>query len=416
LTTYAYFSAASHSLSASRYGGVTLLWAAVFITVNVLYRPVEQLLSRTIADRHARGQTGGGPLRTAATIQAALAVLFIAAALVARHTLEDDLFGGSRTLYVILLVAVVAYAASYFARGFLAGNRWFGSYGGLMLLESCSRFLFALVVTVGLASGQRTVALGIAAAPIVSLAVIPWVLVRRRSPTVPTPAVDEPSFTLAHGFGFVLPVLLVMLSEQTFLNAGPVLVKATEASRGTALAGFAFNALLITRAPLQLFQAVQTSILPHLTRLRATGATEPFRRSVTVTIRAVAGFSAAVIIVMAAAGPQIMDLLFGAKFDYARWGLVLVAAGMGCYLAAATLNQGILAAGRPREAAACWVAAAAAFVVFLVLPGFDDRVAQVEIGYLGGAALLCALLSVVYRRAVHGQAHRETADMPTTMS
>src|SRR5439155_23802117 len=55
VVTYAYFSLASHSLSESDYGGVTLLWSAVFITVSVLYRPVEQLLSRTIADRVGRG-------------------------------------------------------------------------------------------------------------------------------------------------------------------------------------------------------------------------------------------------------------------------------------------------------------------------------------------------------------------------
>ena len=40
-------------------------------------------------------------------------------------------------------------------------------------MESVSRFLFALAVTVGVAEGQSAVALGMAAAPIVSLAVVP---------------------------------------------------------------------------------------------------------------------------------------------------------------------------------------------------------------------------------------------------
>ena len=66
-----------------------------------------------------------------------------------------------------------------------------------------------------------------------------------------------------------------MLCEQTFLNAGPLLVKATEGAGGAALAGFAFNVLLIARAPLQLFQAIQTSILPHLTRLAVTRRGRP---------------------------------------------------------------------------------------------------------------------------------------------
>ena len=76
----------------------------------------------------------------------------------------------------------------------------------------------------------------------------------------------------------------------------------------------------------------------------------------------------------------------------------MVAVGMGLYLAAATLNQAALARGRTREAAACWVGAAVAFVIVLLIPGFDQRVLQVEVAYLGGALLLCTLLYGLYVR------------------
>ena len=400
LITFAYFSLASHALPEDEYGRVTLLWSAIFITVSVLYRPVEQLLSRTIADHDARGVTGTEHLRVAATIQLALGVAFVVAALALRGPIEDDLFAGSSTLYWILVVAVLAYAASYFARGYLAGHRLFPLYGGLVLMEASSRCLFALAVAVGIAEGQSAVALGMAAAPIVSLAVVPPALARRIAPQPESEREDlEPQFTLARGTGFAAAVLLVMLCEQTFLNAGPLLVKATADAGGAALAGFAFNVLLIARAPLQLFQAVQTSILPHLTRLRAGGETDPFERSVRLTLTAIAGFAGAVALVMLAAGPQVMDLLFGGDFDYERGGLVLVALGMGLYLSAATLNQALLAHARAAQSAACWVTSAVAFVLFLVLVEFDDRVLQVEIAFVGAAALLSSSLYALYSRA-----------------
>jgi O-antigen/teichoic acid export membrane protein len=404
LVTYAYFSLASHSLSHSDYGGVTLLWSAVFIVVSVLYRPVEQLLSRTIADRDARGHTGGEHLRVAATIQLALVVLFAVVALALRGPLEDGLFEGAATLYWVMIAAVLMYAASYFARGYLAGHHRFGLYGLLVLLEATSRVIFALVVAVGIADGQDVVALGIAAAPLFSLAVVPWALTRRIRATAagepePTDATPEQAeFTLAHGAGFAGAVLLIMISEQTFLNGGPLLVKATEGDNGAALAGFAFNVLLIARAPLQLFQAIQTSILPHLTKLSASGQADPFRRSVNVTLRAIAGFAALVALAMLALGPQIMRAAFGAGGGYDRGGLVLVSIGMGLYLSAATLNQAALAHGRTRQAALCWVGSAIAFVIVLLGPGFDDRVLQVEVAYVGGALLLCGLLYALYRR------------------
>jgi O-antigen/teichoic acid export membrane protein len=399
--TFGYFALASHSLSESEYGHITLLWSAVFITVSVLYRPVEQLLSRTIADRDARGLTGHDHLRVAATIQLALAVVFVVGALALRGPIKDDLLGDSSALYRILIVAVLAYAASYFARGFLAGHHRFGLYGGLVLMEASTRFLFALAVTVGIASGQTAVALGIAAAPIVSLAVVPWALGRRlrAQPAVAEAEDDEGAFTLAHGGGFAIAVLLIMLSEQTFLNAGPLLVKANAETGGAALAGFTFNVLLIARAPLQLFQAIQTSILPHLTRLRASGETDPFRRSVNLTLIAIAGFAGCVALVMLAIGPWLMGVVFGGDFDYARGGLVLVSIGMGLYLSAATLNQALLAHGHARQSCAVWVVCAAGFALFLLLVDVNDRVLQVEAAYVGAAAALCGLLYLLYRRA-----------------
>jgi O-antigen/teichoic acid export membrane protein len=417
LITFAYFSLASHALPEAEYGRISLLWSAIFITVSVLYRPVEQLLSRTIADRDARGVSGSEHLRVAATIQLALGVLFCAAALALRGPLEDGLFGGSEALYWILIVTVLAYAASYFARGFMAGHHRFGLYGGLVLMEASSRCLFALAVAVGIAEGQTAVALGMAAAPIVSLAVVPPALARRIRPSAAPgaqaepdpglldaaardePAAREPEFTLSRGSGFAAAVLLIMLCEQTFLNAGPLLIEATRGEGGAALAGFAFNVLLIARAPLQLFQAVQTSILPHLTRLRAGGEADPFRRSVNLTLAASIGFGGCVALAMLAVGPFVMDLLFGGETEYKRLGLVLVALGMGLYLAAATLNQALLAHGRAAAAAGTWAVTAAGFVLFLLAAGFDDAVLEVEVAFLGAAAWLSGVLYALYRRA-----------------
>jgi O-antigen/teichoic acid export membrane protein len=397
--TYVYFSLASHKLSKLDYGEVVVLWSAVFVLMSILFRPVEQLLSRTIAERQAHGQPIGQPLRIAATIQLGLAVVFAAVALALRGPLQDDLLSGNQTLYWILIAAVLAYAASFYARGFLAGSGRFALYGGLILAESTARMSFALAVAVGIASGQTAVALGIVAAPLVSLMVVPLAFagraMRSRSAS-PTGAVTEAQFTLAYGGGFAAAVLLVMLSEQTLLNAGPLMVRAAE---GAAAAGFIFNVLMIARAPLVLFQAVATSLLPHLTRLRSSarsGDADAFRLSIRVTLGAIAAFAAAVALVVLIAGPELMQLAFGKKFSYDRLGLVIVSVGMGFYLASGTLNQAALAQGQARRAAVRWVFCAVSFVVWNLLPILDEF-RRVEVGFAGAAALLCALLYLLYR-------------------
>jgi O-antigen/teichoic acid export membrane protein len=395
LFTFAYFAVASHVLPAAAYGAISLLWSVLFVVISIIYRPVEQLLSRTIAERRARGLSGDHPLRVPLTVQASFAVAFFVVALALRGPLEDA-FGGSATLYWVFVGATLAYAASYFARGYLAGHQWFGLYGGLVLFESVSRFCFPVAVAVGVASGQSAVALGILAAPLASLLVVPWAL-RRHAAAGRTAAERAPGdLTLRAGAGFALSVAAIQLAEQTLLNAAVLTVAATAS---TALAGVVFNALLITRAPLQLFQSVQTSLLPHLSGLEATEGRAAFARAIRITILAIAAFAGAVAVGLMLIGPFVMDLVFGASFDYSRWGLAVIALGMGFHLAAGTLNQAALARGRDRAAAGAWLIAAAAFVAWMLAPVVGDELLRTEVGYAGAAALLCALLAALYARS-----------------
>jgi O-antigen/teichoic acid export membrane protein len=403
LITYLYFAIASHELSREQYGQVAVLWSAVFIVVSVLQRPVEQLLSRTVSENLAHRTPIGRTVRVAATIQLTVAVAFDLVALALRGPIQDNLLHGNTTLYWIGVAAVTAYGASYFARGFLAGSHRLTVYALLIISESVSRTAFPFAVALGIASGQTAIALGIVAAPTLSLIVVPFAFLRRfgGEATGPEPAAESPSapdsseFTLASGGRFAAGVFLIMLSEQTFLNAGPLLVNA---SAGAAAAGYIFNVLMIARAPLQLFQAVSTSLLPHLTRLGSQGDEKDFRASVRVTIIAIAGFAGLVTIALLVDGPHLMQIAFGKKHTYQRADLVTVSIGMGLYLSAATLNQAALAKGQIRRASVCWVACAIAFVLWTVVPIVDNDFHRVEIGYLGAAALLCSLLYWLYRQ------------------
>jgi O-antigen/teichoic acid export membrane protein len=408
--TFAYLATSSHVLSQSAYGRVSLCWSIMFVILSVIYRPVEQLLSRTIADRRARGLAGHS-LRVPAFIQLGFALVFLAAALALRPQIERNLFDGSSALYWILVVGVLAYGASYFARGWLAGHQRFALYGGLVFLESTSRFLFPLAVAVGIGSGQGLVGLGMAVAPFVSLMVIPFAFSRvKHSAPAGMPfadaasegpahaAVEEASadLSLSHGTRFAVSVVGIMLAEQTLMNAAVLIVNHDS---GHALAGFVFNVLLIVRAPLQLFQAIQTSILPHLAGLEANESAEAFHRAIRLTVRAIAAFAGAVAIGLLAIGPLVMTALLGDKgFHYGRVGLAVVALGMGLHLVAGTLNQAALARGRAPMAAAGWMVAAVLFVIFVATPTISSEVTRVEVGYFVAALVLCGLLWAVYRR------------------
>jgi O-antigen/teichoic acid export membrane protein len=406
--TYVYFFIASHVLSKPDYGQITVLWSAVFITISTLYRPVEQLLSRHISEHLAKGEAIAGTTRNAATIQLGLAALFAVLALALRGPLQNDLLEGNETLYWIFFGAVLFYAASYFARGFLAGRKSFGLFTALILSESCFRTLFAVLVAVSLLSGQSWVAVGIVAAPSLSLMVVPLAFARRaRSAPAAPPESGDAAVSMAHGTGFAAAVLVIMFSEQAFLNAGPLVARGLE---GAAAAGFIFNVLMLARAPLQLFQAVSTSILPHLTGLhtsREPGSEDEFHRSVRMVLIGIAGFTAVMALAILVAGPQLMQLAFSKKFSYDRGELLLVAAGTGLYLCSVTVNQACVAQGQVRRAAFRWIACALLFIGWNFVPLVSNEFHRIEIGFTLMAGVLFGLLYLIYRRP-----HERAEDVP----
>ena len=426
LLTFAYFSIASHVLGGAPAKRIDLLWSVMFVIISVIYRPIEQLLSRTIAERRARGHAQH-ELRVPMLIQGGFALAFLIVALSLHDELVNHVFEGQHALYDVLVLGTLAYAASYFARGWLAGHQRFGLFGGLVLMESLSRVSFAVAVAIGLASGESAVALGIAAAPLVSLVVVPAAFARhggagagseraigrelRDAPitvdeadaALAGPGTEAVQETVAHdelslrrGGGFAVWVSSIMLSEQTLLNAAVLTVDAT--SRNHELAGIVFNVLLIARAPLQLFQAIQTSLLPHLTGLEATAGHDAFARAVRTTILAILAFAASVALALLIVGPfALRHVFFGQDYSYPRVGLALIGVGMGLHLTSGALNQAALARDRARAAAACWLLAAGLFLAWMLTPAVGDQLLRAEIGYAGATGVLALALTALYR-------------------
>jgi len=213
------------------------------------------------------------------------------------------------------------------------------------------------------------------------------------------------------GGSFAIAVMVIMFSEQAFLNAGPLI---TRSLQGAAAAGFIFNVLMIARAPLQLFQAVSTSILPHLTSLHTStdpGSEREFHRAVRMVLLGLLAFTAVALLAMAIVGPQAMQLAFSKKFTYDRPGLLLVTLGMGLYLGSVTLNQACLAQGQVRRAAARWISCAAFYIAWNFIPLVGNEFRRVEIGFALTAGVLFALLYLVYRHP-----HERAEDVPAAGS
>jgi O-antigen/teichoic acid export membrane protein len=163
---------------------------------------------------------------------------------------------------------------------------------------------------------------------------------------------------------------------------------------------------MLARAPLQLFQSVSTSILPHLTKLHASSEPDSereFGKTVRMVLLGIGAFTTLVVVVVLIAGPKLMQIAFSNKFTYDRVGLLLVSVGMGLYLCSVTVNQACIAQGQVRRAALRWISCAALFIGWNFVPLVSNEFRRVEIGFLLAAGVLFSLLYYVYRRP-HGRA------------
>jgi O-antigen/teichoic acid export membrane protein len=405
LLLYGFFALASHSLTEGDYGQVVVLWLIVFALVSTLFRPVEQLLAREIATARAEARSDAHAMRSAALILAGLGATFVVVALAFRGPLRDDVFSGESVLYWALIAGVLSFGCDYYVRGVLAGRGRFDLYAAQLVTECSVLVAVGVLATSGAVEGLPAFAVGIAAAPLLGLVVV-GVAVAARGLGAGSDQVDAaqiaPAGQLAHHGGFAAAVLLIMLSEQVLINAGPLFVRAGE---GTAVAGFVFNLLMLARAPAALFQGIAASLLPHLAAAQARGAqgATAFRDSLRATLIGVAAFTGALVLGALTVGPPLMELVFGENFSYGRAELLAVAIGTGFLLSAATLTQSALVRGRAPAAAAAWVAAALAFCAWNLVDPLDAEW-TVAIGFAAGAlAAALAQLAIYKRGAVAGR-------------
>ena len=75
----------SHTLDSDEYGTIVVLWSVDFVVAATLFRPIEQLLSRTLAEHEQLGEGTGHVLRIAALIQGGSTLLAVVVLLALRE-------------------------------------------------------------------------------------------------------------------------------------------------------------------------------------------------------------------------------------------------------------------------------------------------------------------------------------------
>jgi O-antigen/teichoic acid export membrane protein len=384
---YAFNVLAARALGPAAYGAVGALWGGMFLLAVLLFRPIEQTISRAVADHVARGEDARGVLRSAAGLTMLVTATALLACVLAWAPITDRLFGGEPVLTVALLAGLAGYALSYFARGVVGGVQWFGGYGLVLLADGAIRFVVALPLLI--VASQTVAAVAIAAAA-AGGALAPLVS-RRRGAMRRLAGGARGSFALGSAVKFAMPAAVIAGCEQVLVSGGPLLVLIAGGEGAAAAAGVLFAATLLVRAPVFLLQGVQASLLPSLTTFRARGDEASLHRATVKVALILAGFAALLAAGALAVGPTAMTILYGAEFTAGRLDLALLCVGIGGFMAAGVFCQAALARLQAWAAARAWATGALVFVALeLALPGTPFH--RVSVAFAAGASIAGLLL------------------------
>lgn len=394
---YAFHVLAARTLGGTAYGQIAVLWAAMFIVVIVLFRPLEQTTARALADRRARGEEVGTVLRSVTLLCAAMLVLLGIGAVLGWNEISDRLFLGDGAMTAMLAVGIGAYAVAYLSRGVVTGARWFGGYGLGLVADSVARL--ALAAPLVWVASKNSAAAAVTVAGLVG-ALVPLAAGRRRLRSSLAGG-SGARFHLGATLTFAAPASVIAAADQLLVNGSPILVILGGGPDASRVAGLVFAATMLVRVPVYVFQGVAASILPNLARLQALEHPRRFRHAVVQTAGILLAAGGLIVGFAAAAGPESMRLLYGADFEAGRVELVLLGAGVACYLGGTTFSQALLALDRGAGAALAWAGSAVLFVgLYAALAG--EPLMRIAVAFAVAALVDLLLLAVLLlRRTSH---------------
>src|SRR4051794_21298565 len=404
VSSYLFLAIAARELSTEAFSTLSVLWVAVYTVGPGLFFPLEQEVARAIADRLTKGEGGAPVFLRAAALGLGLVGLLLVLCAIATPTLLSNLFDGSTGVLAALLLSLIALWAAHLCRGALAGGAQFRSYGAMLATEGIGRSVGCIALAVAAVHWLPAYGLLLPSALLLSVIVV---LPPTRRVVRPGPSASWNEVSGALGW-----LLFGALFSQLLVNVGPLAVKLLASTSEHNQAGRFLAGSVLVRVPLFLFSAVQAALLPGLANLAGRGQYDEFKLRLGRLLLLVAGVGAVATIGSAVVGPELLRLLFGAKFRLSEQLLVELAIANSVYMLGVVLSQALVALRQYRTVAMGWASGVVAFVLVTAGPG--SILHRATNGFVVGAVVSFAIFGLSVLRAVAQR--QEIAPEPINLS
>ncbi len=402
---YGFLVLSARALPPERFAALSALWALAATVGPGFFFPLEQEVARATASRGAHDVGTSALLRRAALFGGVLAAALVLGSLATHRVLLDRLFGKDVLLLAGFVFVIVGFAGQHLTKGLLAGARRFSGVSAVVVVESAVRLaacaaLFAAHVAT---AGPYGLALGIA--PLASVGV-GLALARGVFSKGPVTSWGELGGAIGH-------LLAASVFAQLLVNIGPLAVRLLASEQEAGAAGRFLAVLVVARAPLFLFLAVQAALLPKLSGLASRGRLDEFQMGLRRLVLALVVVGAAGTAGAFVVGPTIVRVLFGPAYALGSRDFATLAGGTIAYMVALAYAQGLIALRGHRLVAAAWLSGLGAFAVVTTLG--SELISRVGNGFFAGsvtAAVVMALLVQVRLRSSRAPGTERVEQLP----
>ncbi|MEY3818102.1 MAG: hypothetical protein RIT00_827 [Actinomycetota bacterium] len=353
VTIYIFFKIGQQALGQEKFKPLVSLWFVMFAIAPGFFLPIEQELSRAVAHRRALNQGVGPVVKKVALLCVVTVVFLLALILLLSPMINDNLFEGNVIITVSLAIAIVTYGALYFTKGLSSGLGKFSAYGFIVGADGAIRVLACTALLLLGVTQLSAYSLIIVITPIIGVMIVLLAgqLKTESGPPATWSEITENLVWLLGGSIFAAALV----------NAGPLTVDILGDSQDAIRVTQFGNAVLLTRVPLFLFQAVQAALLPRLTRLAARGDLVEFKIGFRRLVVLVIGVGVFGTIGAFLFGPFFLDLVYGGGID--RRTLTLLALASAIYMMALAIAQAVIALRGHRLVALGWLLSFLSYVL-----------------------------------------------------
>jgi len=389
ISAYAVLGLAGHALKPRDYAAVASLYLLIAILGPGLFIAVEQETNRQVSSRLAAGIGTLPVARSAAVLSAILAAAVVAVVLVLSPVLLDRVFGGSWSLVIATIVAVIGAAAVYLWRGMFAGQRRYGWYAATLGAEGLGRLIPCLAL--GVLSLASISGFGYAfafGALLAAAMTLPGVRLGEPGPAAPLGR-------MARGVGLIAGAsgLLLLVA-----NLAPVVLTSRLTEDPETAASFV-SLFVLARLPFFFLGSMHAFLLPALTAAANRGDPARLRSHLRIALGIVLALGLVAALGVALLGPWAARVFFDAPVDLSPLIAGLLGISTAALLVTQVLQSALLALDAYRTATTAWVAGATAFLALLFAP-LDSLVAAVA-AQLTAPLVVIAIMGLAVWRGIH---------------